>query len=70
MKEYTPINEFRLSKRGLEILKQCKTILKHNVTKVHVTSDDYKELLEGISPSIRHHCKEEIHLDGKVVVRK
>ena len=70
MRKFTPINEFKLSKRGKEVLKECKEILKFNVDKVHVKSGDYSELLEGISPSERERFKESIPLDGKIVVKK
>ena len=70
MREFTPINAFKLSKRGKEVLKECKKILKFNVDKVHVSSWDYSELLEGVSLSSRIRYKDVIPLDGKIVVRK
>jgi hypothetical protein len=68
--EFTPINVWRLSKRGKEIFEECSNILKHNVKKVSIAPNDFMELLEGISLSIRKHYNEAIPLNGKIVVRK
>jgi hypothetical protein len=70
VREFTPINAFKLSKRGKDVLKECKAILKCNVTKVHVKTSDYSELLASVSPASRIFYQEAIPLDGKIVVRK
>jgi hypothetical protein len=65
-----PLNEFKLSKRGKEVLNDCREILKHNVTKVHVSAEDFNELLEGISASIRYNYINTIPFGEKFIVRK
>ena len=70
MKEYTPINEWKLSRNGREIFKKCQEILTYEVENVHLNTNEFNELLLGISPSLRQTYIDNIPLCGKIVVRK
>ncbi|MGN6347079.1 MAG: hypothetical protein ACTHME_05190 [Candidatus Nitrosocosmicus sp.] len=68
--EFTPINYWKLSKRGKELFSLIEKIGKSSVQNIHLKSDDFNVILEGVPPSLRTEYRDGIPFMRKMIVRK
>jgi hypothetical protein len=71
MRQYTPINEFKLkSKEAKEFLVMAKKMRGFSVENIRVHPNVFNELMDSISPSVRDYYIDGIPFEGKLLVRK
>ena len=70
MSNYTPINKWKLSKRGQELFDLIEKIGKSSVQNIHLKADDFNIILNGVAPSVRSEYMDGIPFMGKMIVRK
>ena len=73
---YMPINRWKIKPEGRKVLDKIEKMIKNplysnqRVKQIRLKSNEYDSLLEGLSPSYREHCKDEIHdVMGFTIVR-
>lgn len=67
---YTPINEFKLSKEAKEFIAKCRKMKAFPVKRIVVSPKIFSDILDGISPTLRSLYSDAIPFEGKMLVRK
>jgi hypothetical protein len=69
LSNYTPINEYKLSREAQATLLQYKKMAIYSVSTLYAPKKFYEELLNSISPSSRQEFVDAIPFMGKIIVK-
>lgn len=67
---YTPINKWKLTRRGREIFDLCEKLSRSSVSNIYLSNDNYKLMIDGIPGSDNNEYENGIPFMGKLIVRK